>query len=385
MPYAWGSHEAIAALQGRPASDQPEAELWIGAHPHAPSKLASDGRSLAQLIADAPRDVLGVRVADQFDGRLPFMLKVIAAAQPLSLQVHPDDDQARTGFARESATGVDASNPRRCYRDPYAKPEMVLTLSDFQALLGFRPPSDALEVLTALAVPALEPLVGELRDGSSTGDAFLRLAEWPDDDRADLVAAVRAAASSDHEMSWLVELADRYPHDTGVVGALLLNRLTLAPGQAFYVAPGVVHAYLRGTVIEVLGASDNVVRAGLTPKHVAVNELRPLLRRDSARPALTAPVAVSDDEQSWPSPRPEFQLSRLRVDGERVIARADAPEILLCVSRKVEVCGGEHSITLGSGEAAFVEANTRELTFVGQGVIIRATTGQPVPQAGHVA
>jgi mannose-6-phosphate isomerase len=382
MPYAWGSREAIAALQGRPASEGPEAELWIGAHPQAPSTLVSDGRSLAALIAEAPRETLGPRIADQFGNRLPFMLKVIAAAQPLSLQVHPDDEQAHAGFARETALGVDIRDPRRSYRDPYAKPEMVLTLSDFQALLGFRPPSEALEALSALAVQALDPVLAALREGQSTGDVFLRVAEWPDAERADLVAAVRAAASSDHDLAWVVELADRYPNDPGVVGALLLNRLTLTPGQAFYVGPGVIHAYLRGTAIEILGGSDNVVRAGLTPKHVAIDELRPLLRRDSAPPALLEPISISDGEEAWSSPRPEFQLSRLRVDGERVVVRADAPEILLCVSGKVEVCGGDQSITLGSGEAVFVDANATELTFVGQGVIIRATTGQ---QAGHGA
>jgi mannose-6-phosphate isomerase len=385
MRYAWGSREAIAALQGRPASDGPEAELWIGAHPQAPSTLEPDGQSLRAFIAEAPRETLGPWVADQFGGRLPFMLKVIAAAQPLSLQVHPDDEQARAGFARESATGVDAGDPRRCFRDPYAKPEAVLTLSDFDALLGFRPPREALDALSALGVPALAPVLAALREGQPTGDVFLRLVAWPDPDRADLVAAVRAAASSDHDLSWVVELADRYPDDPGVVGALLLNRLTLRPGQAFYVAPGVIHAYLCGTAIEVLGGSDNVVRAGLTPKHVAIDELRPLLRRDSAPPAMLEPRAISDDEERWSPPRPEFQLSRLRVDGERVVARADAPEILLCVSGKAEVCGGDQSVTLASGEAAFVEANARELTFVGQGVIVRATTGQRAAQAGHAA
>jgi mannose-6-phosphate isomerase len=385
MPYAWGSREAIAALQGRPASEAPEAELWMGAHPQAPSTLASDGRSLAALIAQSPRERLGARVADEFGGRLPFLLKVIAAAQPLSLQVHPDDEQARSGFARESASGLDVGDARRCYRDPNAKPEMVLTLSEFHALLGFRPPSEAFAALSSLAVPALAPVLAALREGASTGDAFLLLAEWPDADRANLVAAVRAAASSDQDLSWVVELADRYPSDPGVVGTLLLNRLTLAPGQAFYVAPGVIHAYLRGTAVEVMGCSDNVVRAGLTPKHVAIEELRPLLRRDSAHPTLLEPISISDDEESWPSPRPEFQLSRLRVDGECVAARVDAPEILLCVSGKVEVCGGDQSVTLGSGEAVFAAANARELTFVGQGVVIRATTGQAARRAGHVA
>ena len=385
MPYAWGSHEAIATLQGRAVSEDPEAELWIGAHPQAPSKLELDGRSLPEFIDDDPRGALGERVIDQFGNRLPFMVKVIAAAQPLSLQVHPDDEQARAGFARESVEGVDVADSRRCYRDPNAKPEMVLPLSDFDALLGFRPVAEAIDTLSALAVSALDPLLAALRAGASTGEAFLRLAEWPSDERGPLVAAVRAAASSDRDLTWVVELADRYPTDPGVVGALLLNRLTLPPGRACYVSPGTIHAYLRGTAIEVLGCSDNVVRAGLTPKHVATAELRPLLRLDSARPAFLETTPISDDEEGWRPQRPEFQLARLRVDGQHVAERAETPEILLCVGGKVEVCGDDNSVSFGSGEAIFVSAGERELTFVGQGVIIRATTGDLPTRRGFAA
>ena len=375
MPYAWGSREAIATLQGRPASDGPEAELWIGAHPHAPSKLDTDGRSLPELIADAPREVLGDTVIERFGDRLPFMVKVIAAAQPLSLQVHPDDERARAGFERESATGVDVADPKRCFRDPHAKPEMVLPLSDFDALLDFRPAPDAIAALSSLAAPSVDPLIAALGAGAPTGEIFLRLADWPIDDRPALIAAVRAAASSDQDLAWLLDLADRYPTDPGVAGALLLNRLRLKPGQPFYVSPGTIHAYLRGTVIEVLGCSDNVVRAGLTPKHVAIDQLRPLLRLDSAPPALLETFSISDDEECWRPPRPEFQLSRLRVDGQHVARRTETPEILLCVGGKVEVSSGDESVSFGSGEAVFVTATARELAFVGQGVIMRATTG----------
>lgn len=385
MPYAWGSHEVIAALQGRPASAGPEAELWVGAHPHAPSRLECDGRTLPELIAAEPRETLGDHVIDIFGERLPFMVKVIAAAQSLSLQVHPDDEQAAAGFARESADGVDVADPRRCYRDPHAKPEAVLPLSDFDALVDFRPANDALRALSSLAVQTLEPVLAALRAGASPGEAFLQLVDWPFEDRGRLVAAVRAAASSDRDLAWLVELADRYPTDPGVVGALLLNRLTLAPGQAFYVAPGTIHGYLRGTVVEVLSCSDNVVRAGLTAKHVAIDELRPLLRREPAPPAVLETIFASDDEERWLPPRPEFQLSRLRVDGQLVAGRAERPEILLCVGGKVEVCGGDQPIRFRSGEAIFVTASERELTFVGHGVIIRATTGVLPAQAGFAA
>jgi mannose-6-phosphate isomerase len=385
MPYAWGSRGAIAALQGRPPSGQPEAELWIGAHPQAPSTLERDGRSLGALIEDCPQETVGQRLVDQFGGRLPFMVKVIAAAQALSLQVHPDDDDARAGFAREAAAGLDVTDPRRNYRDANAKPEMVLAISPFEALLGFRSSTEAAEALASLRVRSLDGVVAALRDGAATGDAFLQLVQWPLAERAQLIAAVRAAASSDQDLAWVVELADRHPDDPGVVAALLLNRRTLAPGQACYVAPGVIHAYLRGTAIEVLGCSDNVVRAGLTAKHIAVEELRSLLTRTATPPVLLEPHATSDGEERWQVPRPEFQLARLRVDGKSVAARRGEPELLLCVSGKVEVCGGDQSVGLRSGESCFVDASTPELTFVGQGVTVRATPGDLTPHVEPAA
>ena len=255
MPYAWGSRDAIATLQGRPASGVAEAELWMGAHPQAPSELLLDGSNLHGLedgsnlhaprrrlelqrldavIAADPVGVLGQRCFEQFGARLPFLLKVLAAEQPLSLQVHPDDEQAQRGFAAEEAAGIDRLAPERDYRDPFGKPEMLVALTDFDVLQGFRPAYEAAATFSALRVDGLEPLIEALQAGTPTGQVFLRLIDWPADDCVRIVAEVSAACSAlgaDGVFPWIARLAATYPSDPGVVGVLLLNHLTLHPLQ----------------------------------------------------------------------------------------------------------------------------------------------------------
>lgn len=380
MAYAWGSREGIASMQGRPPATEPEAELWMGAHPQAPSTLEDhDGRAagtLDALIEADPQAMLGPDVVARFGKRLPFLLKVLSAAEPLSLQVHPDDADARAGFDAEDAAGIDRSASDRSYRDPYAKPEMLVAISDFELLLGFRPADEAAAALAALAVPQLDRVVQALQTGTATGTVFLDIINWPHDERSQLVADVcEAAASSDESLArWLVRLAGRYPSDPGVVGAVLLNHMQLQPGEAVYTAPGQIHAYLEGTGVELLGGSDNVLRGGLTPKHVAIDQLRRVLSVEAAKPALLSQLPDDDGGQRWITPRPEFALSRLQVSDEARAVSGGRPQIFLCVDGKVEIGGvGGDAATLGGGESAFVSANTEAIRIEGQGVLLRAT------------
>lgn len=394
MAYAWGSRDGIATLQGRPTAQQPEAELWMGAHPNAASELDGFDRTnsarLDAVIEADPGGVLGPAVVSQFGPRLPFMLKVLSAGEPLSLQVHPDDVRAREGFEAEEAAGIDRAARQRSYRDPYAKPEMLVAITDFEALLGFRPAADAAHSLASLGLRRLAPIVDALRAGVSTGEAFLRLMEWPEDDRQALVADVADAAgvtdaahaahvsSADRkQLGWVASLARRYPADPGVVGVLLLNHLSLRAGQGIFVAPGQIHAYLRGTGIEILGGSDNVIRAGLTPKHVDVDELRAVLAVRPLRPSLIEALPQVDGEERWPAPRPEFALARLRLDGERRVLASRGPSILLCLEGKVDLGNADATLTLAGGESAFAAANAGAVTVVGTGVLLCATTGLP--------
>jgi mannose-6-phosphate isomerase len=389
MAYAWGSHDAIAALQGRKPTAEPEAELWMGAHPHASSRLEplSDGEdsdaapmSLGDAIAAEPQRFLGDPTLAAFGPRLPFLLKVLAAAEPLSLQVHPDNAQARLGFEIEDAAGIDRSAPNRSYRDPYAKPEMIVALTRFEALQGFRPSEEAVLLLDGLGVELLAVLVDDIRAGLPVGEAFLRLVEWPPDERAELVrqclAGARGARSREplHAVyGWVESLATRYPTDPGVVAPALLNYAALEPGHALLVAPGQIHAYLYGTGVEILGASDNVIRGGLTPKHVSVSDLRTVLDLSSRVPTIATPVSEGGAEEYWRAPFQEFELSWLLVTSTEVALRRRGPEVILCASGSAEIADDSNHVALGPGESAFATATGGRLRVSGAGVLMRAT------------
>jgi mannose-6-phosphate isomerase len=384
MPYAWGSHDAIAVLQGREPSGQPEAELWMGAHPHASSTLVgADGGepiSLEAAIAAEPERFLGAAALATFGPRLPFLLKVLAAAEPLSLQVHPDNAQARRGFEIEDVAGIDRSAPNRSYRDPYAKPEMIVALTRFEALQGFRPAADAVLLLEAIGIELLAPLLAEIRAGLAVGEAFLRLVEWPQAQRSVLVAqcavGVRAVLAREplHPVyGWIQWLTTRYPEDPGVVAPALLNYAVLAPGQALIVTPGQIHAYLQGTGVEILGASDNVIRGGLTPKHVSVGDLRNVLDLTSQVPTIASPVAEGGVEEFWSAPFREFELSSVSVTSAEVALRRRGPEVIVCTSGSVDIADDDSRIALGSGESGFATAAGGLLRVSGAGVVMRGT------------
>lgn len=377
--YAWGSRDGIAALRGLPPSTEPQAELWMGAHPHAPSFIErADGETtrLDDAIAADPVAFLGADVRARFGARLPFMAKVLSAAEPLSLQVHPGDERAREAFEAEDVVGIARTASDRSYRDPYAKPELLLTVTEFEALLGFRPADEAAGIVRRLHVPALSPVAEILQSGRPTGEAFLALVDWSPSERASLVADVaRAVSASGLEIaSWIERLAYRYPTDSAVVGVLLLNYLSLRPGQAIYVAPGQIHAYLRGTGIEVLGSSDNVVRAGLTPKHVALDELRRVLSLDAVAPSLLSSTLDADGAERWRVPRPEFELLKVSCDGDRREVELRGPAIAFCLNGNVEVADSDSKVALAGCESAFVSASSSgRVTLAGNGVMMCAT------------
>lgn len=277
--YDWGSTSAIPDILGVPPDGDPQAELWMGAHPDSPSTLP-DGRRLDDAVAADAQALLGASVRAAFGDRLPYLAKILAAAAPLSLQVHPAADQAAAGFAEEEARGVPSDARVRRYRDPFHKPEMVVALGDFDALCGWRDPVISRALLADAAID--HPLVGALDGRLSHDDPAAALRDavgWllgGPEDVAGLVQALGRAADARADVPELVtaaELARLHPGDPGVVVAMLLNRVTLAAGEALYLPAGNVHAYLRGTAVEVMAASDNVLRAGLTTKHIDAPEL----------------------------------------------------------------------------------------------------------------
>jgi mannose-6-phosphate isomerase len=371
-PYAWGSRTVIAELQGRPApSDGPEAELWLGAHPGDPSTVTGpDGpESLATLIADDPKGQLGAEVAGEFGARLPYLMKFLAADAPLSLQAHPDADYARAAFAAQEA---DPGAPRN-YTDAYHKPEMLVALTPFEALCGFRDPAASAAVLAEFGLPALEPVVAALRTGvAGLSDAVRTLLTWPADGRAGLIESVVARSDS----ALVQNLARHYPGDPGVLVALLLNHVRLAPGEAIWMPAGNLHAYLNGAGIEIMAASDNVLRGGLTPKRVDVDELLRVLRFEVLADPILPGAEVAPGIVTWKVPVREFALYRIRLDGTRppTPVPAAGPRIVLGTSGDVFVAEGHGTpVEVGPGAAAFAPADSGPITVAGVGEVFVAT------------
>jgi mannose-6-phosphate isomerase len=389
--YDWGSRSVIAAIQGRPVpSAGPEAELWIGAHPDDPSTVDRPGGavSLADVVGSSPEAVLGASVAGEFGARLPYMLKLLAADAALSLQAHPDAAQARRGYAAEEAAGLSREGGERNYVDPYPKPELLVAVTEFEALCGFQEPKVSAEMLGALAVPALEPLVAALRGGvEGLSEVVRALLEWPAEERGALVEAVVAGgvrAGADHpyaaEYATAGRLAARYPGDVGVLVALLLNHVTLKPGEAIWMPAGNLHTYLRGTGVEALAASDNVLRGGLTPKRIDVAELLRVLRYEVLTEPVLRPFPVAPGIVTWPTPAREFALYRVRLDAAvpRAELALDGPRLALCLGGEVRVDDGDGGVTLGSGGAAFGRAVDRPLALAGSGDVFVAAVPGPV-------
>jgi mannose-6-phosphate isomerase len=390
QPYAWGSRTAIAELMGRPTpSPTPEAELWMGAHPGAPSRVRGGGApaSLLDVIRQAPERELGQALTLRFGAELPFLLKVLAASTPLSLQTHPSLAQAREGFARENAQGIALSAPHRNYKDANHKPELICALTPFDALCGFRRADETLELFDALAIPALEPLLSPLRestDALGVRRMFQALMTMPRGESGTLVGmavascAQLASRSAPYagELRWAVRLAQLYPGDPGVLGALMLNLVRLAPGEAIYLPAGNLHAYLEGVGVEIMASSDNVLRGGCTPKHVDVPELlRVLDFRCGPIPPMRA-QATPEGEELYATPTEEFRLSRIPLSpGTPVRPKRRGPEILLCIEGRARLSSGSEALELPRGASAFVRASDGAYVLEGEGVVFRATAG----------
>jgi mannose-6-phosphate isomerase len=371
--YAWGSRTVIADLLGQPMpSAHPQAELWFGAHPADPSHLvhADGGRtSLLEALRSDPKQLLGRERTERWDGTLPFLLKVLAADEPLSLQAHPSLEQARSGCAREDAAGIPRDAPDRNYRDANHKPELICALTTFHALVGFREPATTVRLLRELEVPELaghaELLAGQ-PDANGLRALFTTWITLPQSMLDMLVPALQDGcvklAGDDGEFSTeartVLELSELYPGDAGVLAALLLNRVTLEPGEALYLPAGNLHAYLSGAGVELMANSDNVLRGGLTPKHVDVPELLRVLDFGAAPP----PVLVGVAEDGWlryDTPAEEFLLRRLHADAPSTGPTAvpdGGPRILVCTAGSACVRSEGGSLLLGRGASLWLSA-----------------------------
>ncbi|WP_067479105.1 mannose-6-phosphate isomerase, class I [Nocardia amamiensis] len=371
--YAWGSRTALAQLCGRPVpSAHPEAELWFGAHPADPAYVRLDDRttSLLELVAEDPDRELGAAAAE-FGGKLPFLLKILAAEEPLSLQAHPSMAQAKAGFDKENRAKVPLDSPLRNYRDENHKPELIVALDRFEALAGFRDPHRTVALLRALAVDSLSSyteLLAAQPDSAGLRTLFTTWITLPHHVLATLLPAVldgcvrylsgKGTREFTAEARTTLELAEAYPGDAGVLAALLLNRVTLQPGQGLYMAAGNLHAYLRGLGVEIMANSDNVLRGGLTPKHVDVPELLRVLDFEPISLPVVLPEPAGDGSVRYRTPAPEFALRRfdLVAGSARVPLTAAGPGIVLCTAGTVRLWQNDASLELTRGGAAWISA-----------------------------
>ncbi|MBO1266517.1 mannose-6-phosphate isomerase, class I [Arthrobacter cavernae] len=377
-PYAWGSTTAIAELLGRPASGGPEAELWIGAHPGSPSTATRpDGSTVAldELIASDPRHFLGEASIAEFGPRLPFLTKILAAEQPLSLQVHPSLEQAREGFARENAAGMAADSADRNYRDDNHKPEMIFALTPFKALCGFRTAAESRAIFAHLAtvldsaaqdVPAvIDGVIADLSgadESAALQAAFSRLIAGGEDVTAasdQVISVLRSGAPTEPHtdaLTAVLGINDAFPGDPGVLISLLLNLVLLNPGEAVYLPAGNIHAYIHGLGVEVMASSDNVLRGGLTPKHVDIPELTKTIQFEALGVPRIEAAPTAYGQELYRPPFSEFQLQRieLKPGAEPVPLAQTGPAVVVVVSGAVVLDSPKSDLPLQRGGAAFI-------------------------------
>ena len=372
--YAWGSPTLMARQFGWPVTGEPMAELWVGDHPLLPSSVHVHGHwcPLPDVIASDPLGWLGEGVVTDYGARLPMLLKILGIGEPLSLQAHPSTAQAEAGYAREDALGIDRAAPHRSYRDDRAKPEMICALTNMEVLCGFRDLAESQELLRAVGGPLL-PFAEQLRCPEDLPGIVGGLLSLDRAGQYRVVAAITdALASLPGSVSAVVgKIADRYPDDAGVAVALLLNAISLEPGDALYLPAGNLHAYLSGLGVEVMASSDNVLRGGLTPKHVDVPELVqtlvPITGPWPMTPAVVDPA--NPGVEFFRSPSPEVGLARMAIAGPAVnMPVSEGPTLLLATEGTTRIESADTELSLSPGHAAYASPSS-SVRIGGEGVV----------------
>jgi mannose-6-phosphate isomerase len=385
--YAWGSHTAIPDLLGASSpSTKPQAELWMGAHLKAASEILVEGswRALPAVLENSSLEILGRRVADASGNTLPFLFKVLAAAKPLSIQAHPNLQQTREGFDRENRLNIPLDAPNRNYRDANHKPEIICALSRFWALNGFRAPTAILSLIGEFDSPGLsEPARVFERSPDAAGlerffGTIMTMEKSRQNDAVeDAVAYARSCAGSDPAFEWMLKLNAEYPEDVGVLSPLLLNLVELHPGQAMFLSAGWLHAYLNGVGIELMANSDNVLRGGLTPKHIDVPELLKVLDFDHQEVSVLDSQERRPCERAYGSDTREFELAVISVSaGSSYVSPEDrSVEIMICTNGSAVATNLENKATieLSRGMSVLVPSALRRYTIEGNATVYRAS------------
>lgn len=379
--YDWGSFTRFNTLFNLPnPHHQPQAEIWMGAHPNDSSRLIINPHEkcdLYSVIKKYPNEMIGERVQTQFAG-LPFLFKVLAAEKPLSIQVHPEKSKAKQGFDKENQLGIALNAPNRNYKDPNHKPELVYALTPFKAMNAFRPIDEIIALFNQLALPALQETITQLTQSptpSQLKHTFKTLLTLAGEQKHQAITQLLTAIEPKSQVpfSTIKALAPLYPDDNGLFTPLLLNVIELQPGQAMFLYAQTPHAYLHGTALEIMANSDNVLRAGLTAKYIDVEELLDNTQFTSiaAEQLLTQPI-ISAQRIDFPVPVSDFKFEILTCQHNALQQKVTGPEILFCISGNLTITTACNSLTLVPGESLFMAYAAQAYRCEGEGQLARA-------------
>jgi len=396
--YVWGSRTFISDFNGMPSpSEKPQAEMWLGAHPNASSMVLMDNLqiSLCKLIEEDPQGNLGVLLAEKSSNRLPFLLKVLAAAKPLSIQAHPNRRQAVDGFFRENKNGIPLDSPDRIYKDQNHKPEIICALTPFHVLKGFRRNQEIIDLMAIIGAPSAG-LKTDLLKGQpqkkGLKDFFRSLLSMDSGQQKAIVDMIMMKVvdmeTAVPALSWMKRLYMEYPGDIGILSPLFLNIVSLRPDEALYVGSGELHAYLEGSGLELMANSDNVIRGGLTPKHIDVAELINILNFTSSKPQIILPESIGNNEAVYHTGSDEFILSVIDLkgqDGDRSTHHSSlqrSAEIIICTEGRAgikDLSSGE-VLEASKGMSFFIPASVKGYIISGDAKLYKAAA--PLPLSG---
>ena len=371
--YHWGDYSFIPELQGRPKGDQPEAELWMGAHPTSPSRTVESDRGLDDIISTDPHNTLGPQASD-FQNELPFIMKILAIREPLSIQVHPNAQQAEEGFTSAQSSLIGAQS----YSSPRGKEEIVCALTETDLKFGFREVNEIHAIIDAAGHSELSWLKESLSEetpNESLKETIQKILSTDSDTIRSITSAVlssdmSATVINEKEMIYFTDLSETYPDDSGLLLFLLMNFVTLEPGDFIYVSPGVTHAYLRGNVVEITSNSDNVIRCGLTPKYVNAQEFLSIASFVSEQPQIQTPA---ESLHSYESPTP-FMLTRLNLD-EEFEATLHGPEILISTQNNFKITNNSgNSFQVEQGHPVWMPYSDNSYKITGNCLVFRCAT-----------
>lgn len=378
--YAWGSLDSMSLLFGiKNPNQQPMAEMWMGAHPLGCSvAVTTDDHNikLDELIATNPLATLGENTLEHFHG-LPYLFKILAANKALSIQVHPTKTKAKLGFDRENNLGIDLNSPLRNYKDPNHKPELIYALTPFKAMNSFRPIDEIIALFDQVNTTIISNEIQQLqqnRNPDQLKSFFQTLLSLSSEQKQQAINQLLASIKSRTDEPYLTvqTLAQEYPNDIGVFMPLILNVIELQPGQAMFLYAQTPHAYLQGTGLEVMASSDNVLRAGLTPKHIDIPELIKNTHFNSVPlQQLTTKPIINQNKTDFPIPVADFKFEIIQSDNQTRSEPVTSPQILFCIKGNITIRTQTQSLTLTTGESAFIAYATENYSYSGTGVLAK--------------